>query len=82
MIQCPIWQYYRQTSGGYYKTTIKATSKRNHYFEFGLDIKPFKAYDFMNLELTLFTITKKYRQYLGVEFNGTTLLPLTLLKVL
>jgi hypothetical protein len=26
----------------YYKPTIKATTKRNHYFELGLDIKPFK----------------------------------------
>jgi hypothetical protein len=35
---------------GYYKPTIKATTKRNHYFELGLDIKPFQSYDFMNLE--------------------------------
>jgi hypothetical protein len=33
-----------------YKPTIKATTKRNHYFELGLDIKPFQSYDFMNLE--------------------------------
>jgi hypothetical protein len=31
---------------GYYKPTIKATTKRNHYFELGLDIKPFQSYDF------------------------------------
>jgi hypothetical protein len=29
---------------GYYKPTI--TTKRNHYFELGLDIKPFQSYDF------------------------------------
>jgi hypothetical protein len=31
-------------------TTINNTTKRNHYFELGLDIKPFQSYDFMNLE--------------------------------
>jgi hypothetical protein len=35
---------------GYYKPTIKATTKRNHYFELGLDIKPFNHTIFMNLE--------------------------------
>jgi hypothetical protein len=40
---------YDNTTGNYKKKakpTIKATTKRNHYFELGLDIKPFQSYDF------------------------------------
>jgi hypothetical protein len=49
MSQFSIWQYYWKLQEGY-KPTIKATTKRNHYFELGLDIKPFQSYDFYELE--------------------------------
>jgi hypothetical protein len=56
---------------GYYKPTIKATTKRNHYFELGLDIKPFQSYDFMNLEIfgRYLEVPKSISGYSGVEFN-------------
>jgi hypothetical protein len=66
-----------------FKTNKRLLQKRNHYFEFGLDIKPFKAYDFMNLELTADVIYnyQKYRRVSGCRIQQQ-LLPLTLLKVL
>jgi hypothetical protein len=66
---------YDNTTGklqeGYYKPTIKATSKRNHYFEFGLDIKPFEAYDFYEprVDGRYLQLPKSIGEYLGVEFN-------------
>jgi hypothetical protein len=57
------------TTRGYYKPTIKATTKRNH-FELGLDIKPFQSFDFMNLEFfgRYLEVPKSISGYSG-EFN-------------
>jgi hypothetical protein len=66
---------YDNTTGklqeGYYKPTIKATTKRNHYFELGLDIKPFEAYDFYEPRIfgRYLQVPKSISGYSGVEFN-------------
>ncbi|MEZ7497565.1 DUF5916 domain-containing protein [Flavobacterium sp. Arc3] len=66
---------YDNTTGklqeGLYKPTIKATTKRNHYYEFGLDIKPFEAYDFYEprVDGRYLHLPKSIGEYLGVEFN-------------
>jgi len=56
---------------GLYKPTIKATTKRNHYFEIGLDIKPFEAYDFYEprVDGRYLQLPRSIGEYVGVEFN-------------
>jgi hypothetical protein len=50
--------------GNYKRATTSqqlATTKRNHYFELGLDIKPFQSYDFYEPR-----IFGRYLEYLKV----------------
>ncbi|MBG6110295.1 hypothetical protein IWX84_001163 [Flavobacterium sp. CG_9.10] len=56
---------------GLYKPTIAATTKNNNYYEFGLDIKPFEAYDFYEprVDGRYLQLPKNVNSYLGVEFN-------------
>jgi hypothetical protein len=57
---------------GYYKATIKATSKRNHYFELALNFKPFESFDFYDPRVygRFLQVPRSVDGYLGVEFNS------------
>ena len=56
---------------GYYKPTIKATSKRNHYYELSFNISPFETFDFYEPRSygRYLQVPKSIGGYLGVEFN-------------
>lgn len=55
----------------WYKTLIKARSKKNHYMEFALVINPFETYDFYEPRVAgrYLQIPKRFSSYFGVEFN-------------
>ncbi|MGO4820500.1 MULTISPECIES: DUF5916 domain-containing protein [unclassified Flavobacterium] len=56
---------------GWYKTLIKARTKKNHYMEFALVINPFETYDFYEPRVAgrYLEIPKRVTSYFGVEFN-------------
>ncbi|MFV5684071.1 DUF5916 domain-containing protein [Flavobacterium sp. GB2R13] len=57
---------------GWYKTVIKATSKKNDYFEFALIINPFETFDFYEPRANgrYLQIPKRIASYFGTEFNS------------
>ncbi|KIA87411.1 DUF5916 domain-containing protein [Flavobacterium sp. AED] len=57
---------------GWYKTVIKATSKKNDYFEFALIINPFETFDFYEPRTNgrYLQIPRRIASYFGTEFNS------------
>jgi hypothetical protein len=57
---------------GWYKTVIKATSKKNDYFEFALIINPFETFDFYEPRTNgrYLQIPRRISSYFGTEFNS------------
>lgn len=56
---------------GWYKTLIKARTKKNHYMEFAVVLNPFETYDFYEPRVAgrYLQIPKRLSSYFGMEFN-------------
>ena len=57
---------------GWYKTLIKATSKKNNYFEFAFILNPLETFDFYEPRANgrFVQIPKRISSYFGTEFNS------------
>jgi hypothetical protein len=55
----------------WHKTTLKATTLNNHYFEFALVINPFETFDFYEPRVAgrYVQIPRRISSYFGTEFN-------------
>ena len=63
-----------KTQEAWYKTLIKGTTLKNHYFEFALVVNPLKSFDFYEPRSpgSYVYIPKRISSYFGIESNRNT----------